>query len=101
MNNETQHTPGPWIATKNEKLKVIEIFSESEKEFKTNAPFRIGIITRNIDARLIASAPSLLKENQELKASLTMICNYVSMREFDVNVLRAMVEQTKIDLNGK
>lgn len=38
-------------------------------------------------------------ERDRLRDALRMICNYVSMREFDTNVLRSMVEQTKID-NG-
>lgn len=36
-------------------------------------------------------------ERDRLKEDLQMICNYVSMREFDINVLRSMVEQSKID----
>jgi len=95
---ETKHTSGPWRVVALESTLIIasnELFGDIAKVFRDKKYVDDKDGESLANAHLIASAPSLLKENQELKASLTMICDYVLMREFDVNVLRQMAEQGK------
>jgi hypothetical protein len=76
MNNETQHTPGPWFLVK-ETMKPfaegsVRFYIDDQNGFRIYDPVSEGLKGRTrqeaeANAKLIASAPSLLKENQELK----------------------------------
>lgn len=52
---------------------------------------------KELNKELLKQLSETSAQRDRLKEDLQMICNYVSMREFDINVLRSMVEQSKID----
>jgi hypothetical protein len=96
MNNETQHTPGPWrlVYNENDELELgggIEqstgVYSAAGFGLVANVVYKKTNIlgdskklqyeTFKANAELIASAPSLLKENQELRNDLyNANCNH-------------------------
>jgi hypothetical protein len=104
MNNETQHTAGPWRidefaqivtdATVLGKVYCGDIFPSGNEEWDANA-------------QLIASAPSLLKENQDIKETLNdthkLIDEYkesLKCKSKENQELKALLKEIEIDLNG-
>ena len=91
------HTTGPW--TYEERcggIAVIKPETETDEEIITASIIPKGDEDECSDedeanAKLIATAPELLSD-------LIGICNYVAMRQYDVNVLRQMVEQAKFTI---
>jgi predicted RNase H-like nuclease (RuvC/YqgF family) len=100
MNNETQHTAGPWFLVK-ETMKPfaegsVRFYIDDQNGFRIYDPVSEGLKGRTrqeaeANAKLIASAPSLLKENQELKAENERI----SKIAHEVNRMYSEVEDIK------
>ena len=75
MNEPTMydHTPGPWIVVEDRVPSSIEIFSG--KTAIAECWRRADTKKERADSRLIAAAPNLLRERDELRAKLDRIAS--------------------------
>lgn len=110
-NTQTQHTLGPWRVSSGQPIEVDmhKFFGYKQRFYKTVKSEKIlahvygfSVEETEANAQLIASAPDLLKENQELKEELFQARVFISnlglkkgeLEEAGRNVLEASNQYT-------